>query len=179
MGLLIMSVVPILFGLPYQMLMPMFAVDVLDIGSSGLGYLMAAVGVGALVGSLFVASLGDYKHKGKLLLGMAVCFGAFLIMFANSGNFYLSLILLLGVGLASSSYMAVNTTLLQINVEEGMRGRVMSMYIMTIGLFPLGVLPAGAIAQSTGVAFPITVGGAIIILFTLLLAACSPGIRLI
>ncbi|MCK4331751.1 MAG: MFS transporter, partial [Dehalococcoidia bacterium] len=68
-ALLLMAVVPILFGMPYQMLMPIFAEDVLDVGARGLGFLMAAVGLGALAGSLLVASLGDFRHKGLLLFG--------------------------------------------------------------------------------------------------------------
>ncbi len=176
-ALLVIAVVPILFGMPYQMLMPIFAVDVLDVGVSGLGYLMAAVGVGALVGSLFVASLGDFRRKGVLLLATCGLFGAFLAAFANSHYFWLSIAFLLGVGVANAGYMAVNNTLLQVNVEDGMRGRVMSMYMMTIGLFPLGVLPAGAIAEITGVALPVLVGGAIILVFTVTMAIWRPALR--
>lgn len=176
-ALLAMAVAPIVFGLPYQMLMPIFAVDVLDVGVSGLGYLMAAVGIGALAGSIFVASLGNYRRKGMLLLVSCGLFGVFLVAFANSGSFYLSLFLLLGVGVANSSYLAVNNTLLQMNVEDGMRGRVMSMYMMTVGLFPLAVLPASAIAETSGVALPVLVGGAIVALFTLGTALLSPALR--
>jgi MFS family permease len=175
--LLAIAIVPILFGMPYQMLMPIFAVDVLDVGVSGLGYLMAAVGIGALVGSLFVASVGDFRRKGLLLLATCGLFGAFLAAFANSHYFLLSMALLLGVGAANAGYMAVNNTLLQINVEDRMRGRVMSMYMMTIGLFPLGVLPSGAIAEVTGVALPVLVGGAIIVVFTVTMALLRPTLR--
>ena len=177
LGLLTIAIVPIVFGMPYQMLMPIFAVDVLDVGASGLGYLMAATGIGALVGSIFVASLGDFRHKGGLLLVSSAVFGIFLILFANSGSFYLSLFFLLGVGAANSSYMAVNNTLLQINVEDRMRGRIMSMYMMTIGLFPLGVLPAAAIAEAVGVSLPVWVGGAVIVLFTLAISLIRPTLR--
>jgi MFS family permease len=176
-ALLAIAIVPILFGMPYQMLMPIFAVDVLDVGVSGLGYLMAAVGIGALVGSLFVASVGDFRRKGLLLLATCGLFGAFLAAFANSHYFLLSMALLLGVGAANAGYMAVNNTLLQINVEDRMRGRVMSMYMMTIGLFPLGVLPSGAIAEVTGVALPVLVGGAIIVVFTVTMALLRPTLR--
>lgn len=177
LALLSMALVPIAFGMPYQMLMPIFAVDVFGVGASGLGYLMAAVGVGALVGSIFVASLGDFKHKGIILLVASMLFGVFLILFANSGYFYLSLFFLLGVGAANSSLMAVNNTLLQINVEDRMRGRVMSMYMTTIGLFPLAVLPASAIAESVGAPFAVTAGGVIIVLFILAMVLLRPTLR--
>lgn len=177
LGLLIMATVPIAFGMPYQMLMPIFAADVLDLGPAGLGYLMGAAGVGALAGSLLVASLGDFKRKGSLLLGASALFGIFLILFANSTYFYLSLFFLLGVGAASSSYMATNNTLLLINTEDGVRGRVMSLYMMTIGLFPIAVLPVAAIAESVSAPFAVGAGGAIVVLFTLAMALLRPTLR--
>lgn len=175
--LLLMAMVPIAFGMPYQMLMPIFAVDVLDVGPSGLGYLMGAAGIGALVGSIVIASLSDFRHKGQLLLGAAAMFGVFLILFAQSSVFYLSLFLLLGVGMASSSYMAANSTLLLMNTEAGIRGRVMSLYMMTIGLYPVAVLPTAAIAESVGVPMAVSVGGAILVLFTLAIAVLRPTLR--
>ncbi len=176
-ALLAIAVIPILFGMPYQMLMPIFAGDVLGAGPSGLGYLMAAMGTGALIGSLIVASLGDYRRKGILLLASCGLFGAFLVVFANSQTLWLSLALLVGVGAASAAYMSVNNTLLQVNAEDRIRGRVMSLYMMTIGLFPLGVLPAGAIAEVTGVALPVWVGGVIIVVFTAAMALRRPALR--
>ncbi len=177
LGLLIMAMVPIAFGMPYQMLMPIFAADVLDVGASGLGYLMGAAGVGALAGSLLVATLGDFKHRGLLLLGGSALFGVFLILFAGSPYFYLSLFFLLGVGAASSSYMAINNTLLLINTEEGVRGRVMSLYMMTIGLYPVAVLPVAAIAESFGAPLAVGAAGAILVLFTLAMALLRPTLR--
>jgi len=175
--LLLMAMVPIAFGMPYQMLMPIFAADVLDVGPSGLGYLMGAAGIGALVGSIVIASLSDFRHKGQLLLGAAALFGVFLILFAQSSMFYLSLFLLLGVGMASSSYMAANSTLLLMNTEAGIRGRVMSLYMMTIGLYPVAVLPTAAIAESVGVPLAVSIGGAILVLFTLAIAVLRPTLR--
>ena len=175
--LLIMAMVPIAFGMPYQMLMPIFAADVLDVGPSGLGYLMGAAGVGALIGSFFVATLSDFRHKGLLLLGSSAFFGVFLVLFANSTYFHLSLFFLLGVGLASSSYMATNNTLLLLNTEDRIRGRVMSLYMMTIGLYPIAVLPTAAIAESLGAPLAISVGGGILLLFTLMLTLLRPTLR--
>ncbi len=175
--LLLMAMIPIAFGMPYQMLLPVFAADVLDVGPSGLGYLMGAAGIGALAGSLYVASLSDLRRKGLLLLIAAVMFGVFLVLFSMSTLFYLSLFLLLGVGMASSSYMAANNTLLLIHAEDRVRGRVMSLYMMTIGLYPMAVLPAAAIAESVGAPVAVAVGGGILILFTLAMAAARPALR--
>ena len=176
-ALLAMAVVPIAFGMPYMMLMPVFAIDVYNVGASGLGYLMAAAGIGALAGSFLVASLGDFKHKGALLLVASASFGVFLILFANSNYFYIALFFLLGVGMANSIYMATNNTLLQINTEDRMRGRVMSLYMMTIGLLPIAVLPASAIAESLGGPVAIGAGGAILLIFTLAMTLLRPTLR--
>ncbi|MDY6893013.1 MAG: MFS transporter [Chloroflexota bacterium] len=177
MALLALAFVPVVFGMPYQMLMPIFAVDILGVGASGLGYLMGATGLGAVAGSLLVASLSDFNHKGWLLLGTCTLFGTFLILFTSSDYYYLSLFFLLGVGASSSSYMAVNNTLLQTNVEDEMRGRVMSIYSMTIGLFPLGVLPIAAIAESLSAPLAIGIGGVILVLFTIAMTMFTPILR--
>jgi len=176
-ALLAMAIVPIAFGMPYMMLMPVFAIDVFNVGASGLGYLMAAAGIGALAGSFLVASLGDFKHKGILLMVASASFGVFLILFANSNYFNIALFFLLGVGMANSIYMATNNTLLQINTEDRMRGRVMSLYMMTIGLFPIAVLPASAIAESLGGPVAIGAGGAILLIFTLAMTLLRPTLR--
>lgn len=177
LGLLTMAVVPIIFGMPYQMLLPVFSEDILDVGVSGLGYLMAAAGVGALTGSTFVAILGDYSRKGLLLLVACGLFGIFLALFAYSSNFYLSLLFLFAVGMASATYMAINQTLLLTNADDSMRGRVMSLYMMTIGLFPIAVLPVGAIVEVAGAPIVIGASGAILAVFTIAMALWRPVLR--
>jgi MFS family permease len=148
----------VLFGMPFQSLMPVFA-EILDAEALGYGFLMAMVGVGAAVSSLAVASLGDFRRKGLLLLGFGVSFGITLVIFANSVNLYLSLIVLTLVGVSSTGFMAVNNTLIQMNISDDVRGRVMSIYMMTFGLMPLGTLPMGAIAEAMGAPFAVTLGG--------------------
>ena len=177
LGLLTMAVVPIIFGMSYQMLLPVFSEDILDVGVSGLGYLMAAAGVGALTGSTLVATLGDYSRKGLLLLVACGLFGIFLALFAYSSNFYLSLLFLFAVGMASATYMAINQTLLLTNADDSMRGRVMSLYMMTIGLFPIAVLPAGAIVEVAGAPIVIGASGAILVVFTIAMALWRPVLR--
>jgi len=176
-ALLLMAVVPIMFGMPYQMLMPVFAEDVLDVGARGLGFLMAAVGLGALAGSLVVASLGDFRHKGLLLLGSALLFGVTLILFTQSANFYLSLLILLCVGVVNTAYLSINNTLLQTNAEDQVRGRVMSIYVMTFGLNGVGVLLVGELAEHLDVSLGVTIGGGLVFLFTLAMALWRPILR--
>ena len=176
-ALLLMAVVPILFGMPYQMLMPIFAEDVLDVGARGLGFLMAAVGLGALVGSLLVASLGDFRYKGLLLLGSVLLFGVTLILFTLSTDFYLSLILLLCVGVVNTAYLSINNTLLQINAEDQVRGRVMSIYVMTFGFNGVGVLLVGEVAEHLDAPVAVAMGGALVVLFGLVMLLRRPMLR--
>lgn len=176
-ALLLMAVVPILFGMPYQMLMPVFAEDVLDVGARGLGFLMAAVGLGALAGSLLVASLGDFRHKGLLLFGSVLLFGVTLILFTLSTDFYLCLLILLCVGVVNTAYLSINNTLLQTNAEDQVRGRVMSIYVMTFGLNGVGVLLVGELAEHLDVSLGVAIGGGLVLLFTVVMALWRPILR--
>lgn len=175
--LLIMAIIPVIFGLSYQMLMPIFARNVLDVGASGYGALMSAAGLGALIGSLGIASMGNFQRKGLLLLGFGFVFGVTLILFSISNIFWLSLVLLVGVGIGSTGYMALNNTLIQLKTPSEMRGRVMSLFMMTVGLVPLGTLPSGAIAEVTGVAPVVGVSGAILLVFIIVMIMTQPRMR--
>ncbi len=175
--LLLMTALFTFFGFPYTTLMPVFAVDVFHRGATGLGILIAMAGIGALVGSLVVAYLGDFRRKGLLLLGLCVGTGAALILFANSGIFYLGVFSLLFVGATSMSYTPVNNTLILSNVSPEMRGRVMSLYTMAFSLMPLGSLCLGAIADALGAPFAVEVGGAVLALSALAIAILCPTVR--
>ena len=178
--LLIMSLVPIVFGMPYIYMLPVFQKDVLHVGASGLGYLMSATGAGAVAGVLIVASLGDFRRKGLMLLATGVAFGLALILFAflsRMGSFPLSLVSLALVGAASSAYMAINNTLILSNVPEEVRGRVMGLYMMTFGLNSLGTLPTGAITDSLGAPLAVGAGGLITALFVAVVALRRPMVR--
>jgi MFS family permease len=175
--LLAMAVIPVLFAMPYQMLMPIFARDVLDVGASGYGLLMSMAGAGALAGSLGIASLGNFQRKGLLLLGFGLIFGVSLVFFSISRSFPLSLVILLAVGVGSTGYMALNNTLIQLSTPHEVRGRVMSLFMMTFGLMPIGTLPAGAIAEVVGVAPVVGVGGAIVFVTMVIVALTQPRVR--
>ncbi|HWO93159.1 MAG TPA: MFS transporter [Dehalococcoidia bacterium] len=175
--LMSMAFVPVLFGMPYQTLMPVFQKDVLHVGSLGLGLLLGATGVGALVGSLFVASLEDGRMRGQIQLVMGLSFGVSLVIFAAMQSFVLALIAIGLVGLVSSAYMSLNQTMIMSYTEEDYYGRVMSVYMMTFSLMPLSAMPMGLLADSVGA--PLTVAGAaaLIVLFMAGLAFLVPGYR--
>lgn len=175
--LLMMAFVPIVFGMPYQNLMPVFAVDVLDVGETGLGLLMSMTGVGALIGSLGVASLGDFRRKGLLLVALGLAFGISLAVFGISHIYALSLCILIVVGLANAGYMTINNTMIQSNVPHEVRGRVMAIFMVTFALMPLGTLPIGAVAEAVGPMFAITGGALIVFVFIVAIAIFRPSVR--
>jgi predicted MFS family arabinose efflux permease len=176
-SLLLMTFVSIGFGLPYMNIMPVFADVVHGVGETGFGFLLGAAGLGSVVGSLAVASLGDFKRKGLLLLSMAFLFGATVAMFAFSGSYYLALGMLVLVGIFGTGYLAVNSTLVQSIVPHEMLGRVMSIYVTTFSLMPLGTLPLGAITDEIGAPLTVGAGGIVVALFALGMAAFLPRLK--
>lgn len=176
-SLLAMAFVSIAFGLPYMNLMPVFAVDIFDVGEFGLGLLLGMAGLGALIGSLILASLGDFRRKGLLCISLAFGFGATVALFGFSDSYPLSLVLLIAVGLLGAGYLAVNNTLIQSKVPHEMLGRVMSIYVMTFAMMPLGTLPLGAVSEAIGAQPAIGAGGIIVVLFTLGMAIFHPRLR--
>ncbi len=170
-----------LFGLSYIFLLPVFAKDILHVGAPGLGYLNAASGVGAVLGTMFAATMGNSQRKGWLLLAGAVLFGVSLILFAVSNavapSMPISLTLLFLAGGFTSMYMIVLMTTLQTLVPDELRGRVMGIYGMTWSLMPLGAMQAGLIAEYTSAPFAVGLGGAAVILFAVGMAIGSRQVR--
>jgi MFS family permease len=171
--------IPSLLGRPYQQLMPVFARDVLHSGPQGYGALMAASGVGALIGALATASFGAFGRKGLIMLGATVTFGLVLVAFALSRHFWLSLGLLVLAGGGSTLYMGAVNTLLQTTVPADFRGRIMSVYSLIMGGFmPLGGMLLGSAATLIGdVSLVVALGGAAIALIALAIAAIVPALR--
>jgi MFS family permease len=145
-----------LAAMPYSVLMPVFADRVLHGGARGLGILMGATGVGALLGALTLASRSRLRGLGLLIACSCGGFGAFLILFSLSRHFWLSTALLVPVGFCMMLEMSASNTLIQAIVPDDLRGRVMAVYsMMFMGMAPFGALMAGALADRIGA--PITV----------------------
>ncbi|MCX8214175.1 MAG: MFS transporter, partial [SAR202 cluster bacterium] len=147
LGLIILAFIPVLFGMSYYVLLPSWAREALNVGAEDLGVLMMTMGIGALAGSLLVASLKGSSNRGILLLGSCISWGIALAVFAQSTSYIVALPLLLFVGLASSVFMSLNMTLLQVHASPEMRGRIMSIGMMTFGFMPLSALPFGILAE--------------------------------
>ena len=167
----------VLLGMPYRTFMPKFAQEEMKMDASGLGLLMAAPGVGALVSSLAIASLGNFQGKGKLLLASGLVLSGSLFLFANTSQLALIFLFLGLVGAAINVCMVINNTLLQTNSDSRLRGRVMSVYMMMWGLMPLGTLPAGAIADRMRVPFAVSLEGGLLFLIFLGVGWLWPRIR--
>jgi MFS family permease len=161
MPLLGIAIVRIMLGWSYRTLMPVYAEEVLQFGARGLGILSAAPSIGSLLGSLAIASLGDFRGKGKILLIAGLVMGLALVGFSNTQHFVLALFFLVIVGASRNATIITNQTLLQECCSDAYRGRVMAMYMMTVGLLPLGTIPAGAIADAWGVPVALTIQGAL------------------
>ena len=176
-GLLALAFIPLLFGMPIQFLMPAFNQDIMEMGPRGLGVLMGAMGVGALIGSLALASMGNMRSKGLLLLGSAMLWAVFLGLFGMSHSLPLTLPLLGIVGFFMTIYMAMNMTLVQLAAAPEMRGRVMSLIMMTFGLMPLGVFPMSILAEQIGIDIAILAAAVGLGVLTLAMAVANPAIR--
>ena len=157
--LLLLAVVS-LVGMPYTVLMPIFATEILHGGPYTLGFLMAASGTGALTGAFFLAARRSVLGLGRFIPGMAALFGTGLVMFSFSRMIWISLVLMFVTGLGFMVQMAVSNTLIQTIVEEDKRGRVMSFYTMAfMGTAPFGSLLAGSIAERIGAPHTLLIGG--------------------
>jgi MFS family permease len=167
-----------LFGFSYAVLMPAFAVDVLHVGEAGLGLLNAAIGVGALIAALTVASLSRSRYKvWQLALG-SLLFPLALIGFALSRSFPLSLAFLALVGFAFISQNATSNTLVQAIVPDELRGRVMSVYsLLFFGTAPFGALLAGGLAQAFSPTLAVVTGALITLAFALFVFIAVPSVR--
>jgi len=167
-----------LVGMPYTVLMPIFASTILHGGPHTLGFLMAATGVGALLGALVLANRRTVLGLGKVIPAMAGLFGAGLIGFSLSRSLWLSLVLLLVTGLGFMVQMAASNTLIQTLVDDDKRGRVMGFYLMAfMGTAPFGSLLAGALAHRIGAPYTLLLGGCGCIAGALWFASLLPKLR--
>jgi len=149
-----------LVGMPYVVLMPIFADQILHGGARGLGILMGATGVGALLGALTLAFREGVKGLGRWVARCCAGFGASLAIFSLSHQFWLSVILLLPVGYCMMLQMACSNTLIQVMVPDALRGRVMAVYsMMFMGMAPIGALLGGTLADSLGAPRTVAIGG--------------------
>ncbi|MBZ5516195.1 MAG: MFS transporter [Acidobacteriia bacterium] len=164
-----------LFALPFVVLMPVFARDLLKVGASGLGYLMAGAGLGAVLSALTLATQANIERRRDLIVGSAAVFSLALILLSQAKSFAWAFFLLVLLGATMVGALALTNSTLQILSPPELRGRIMSMYnLAVLGLAPLGSLQAGAVAEAVGVRFALALGGAICLAYFLTLLFLFP-----
>jgi len=175
--LLAMSLAPILLGMPYQALMPVFAKKVFHAGAGGLGMLMMANGIGALIGSLVIASLRRLSRPGLVQLALGVLFGITLMVFSRTENYHTALMVLFFLGLVSAAYLALNATLIMEKSDKRYHGRVMSIYMITFSSLPLGNMLISLFADAFGAQATIGVSGTLLAVIVFLFGSFSRDYR--
>lgn len=166
------------FGVSFLTLVPVYARDILRVGVKGYGTMMSAVGLGSLFGAGLLATLGRNLKRGRIVLLASFSFAIFILLFSGQKIFLLSLFLLFGLGLCTIMQNVTVNTVIQEVVPDNLRGRVMSFYVMMfMGMFPVGSLLAGAVAQKFGAPVATATGGVIILLWTLYVGFTKPSLR--
>lgn len=161
----------------YQTFMPVFAKSVLGLGPDGLGWMLASFGTGAIVGSLAIAWLGNFKHKGSLFVFGTAAWGGLWALFALSRSVPLSFVLLAGAGLVGSAFDVLQSTLLLMLAPSKMRGRAMGLQEMVIGVLPLATVMQGVIVNYLGLTITTVLSGSLLMLLMMGLAIAVPTLR--
>jgi MFS family permease len=166
-----------IFIMPYAMLMPVFARDILQVGAKGLGILLASAGVGALVGALTLAFLSDYRKKGRFVMAGTTTFVIATALFSFSNSYPISLLLLLFIGWGMVMQNASINSLLQTIAPDHLRGRIMSLYVLFfMGMMPFGSFQAGFIADHLGAQMALRIGSIIVACVTVFLFSSNKGL---
>lgn len=167
-----------LFGLPFVVLMPAFARDLLHLGASGLGYLMAGAGLGAVISALTLAGQRSAEGRGGIIFTSAAVFSLALILLARAHSFWWAFALLAVLGATMVGALALTNTTLQLISPPELRGRIMSFYALAVmGLAPLGSLWVGSVAQKLGTRFSLAFGGAVCLCYFTILLIARPRLR--
>lgn len=177
LGLMIIAFLTAMFGMTYHVLLPAWAREALNVQSDGLGVLMMTMGLGSLLGTVVLASLGNIKRRGDLLILSCVLWGVALAIFSQTTSYQFAIPLLLLIGIVTAIFRALNMTLMQLNASPEMRGRVMSMAMMTFGIMPLSALPFGAISEFWGTPNALLISGALLALLTVIFTFRYPSFR--
>jgi MFS family permease len=177
-SILLLLALSSLVGMPYSVLMPIFASNILHGGAHTLGFLMAGSGVGALVSAVSLALRRTIVGLGRMIMLAAGLFGVALIAFSLSHLFWLSMLIIPLTGFGMMQQMAASNTILQTIVHDEKRGRVMAFYSMSFqGMAPFGSLLAGAAAARVGAPATLIFGGALCVLGAIWFARELPAIR--
>jgi len=176
-GLLVMGLVPMMFGWAPSFLMPAFNKDIIGGGPQDLGLMMTAMGVGALMGSLALAHLGDVGNKGRVLFVTSYCWAVFVAAFALSQSLAWAMFFGAFMGLFSSLFGSLNMAIVQLAIRPEIRGRVMAIMMMSNGMMPLGLIPISAAAEFAGIDIALLASAVMLALSMVVLGVLFPDLR--
>ncbi len=177
-GLVILMLITTLFGFSFWGLLPAWAREALNVQSGGLGILMTIMGVGALFGTLGLAALPNLvQRRGLLLLGFTIIWGIALALFSQMTSYLETIPFLLLIGVVSAVHMSLGMTMLQTLAAPQMRGRMMSIGMMTFGAMPLSSVPFGILAEQVGTPNSLLLSGALLSVVALGFAVGYPAFR--
>jgi len=168
-SLLILAIVPMVFGFPYTTMTPLFAKELLHLGPEGFGVLLSISSIGAIIGTSWLSIGKEIIETGKWLIYSIIGFGLSLLLFIGTNNYLVAGLAMFLVGLTSQTYRTLSRITLQKQVPDHLRGRIMSIALMDRGFIPLGALLIGAIASSLGILWAGSVMGLGCILTTLMI----------
>jgi len=177
LGLMMLGLGATLFGFPFMSILPVFARDVLDVGANGLGWLAAMQGVGALIGSIIVASMRSHSQIKILTVAGSLGLPIFILLFALSSTYALSIALVIILGFFFQVFMTSNFTQVQIVVPDAIRGRVLSIRMIIFGIGPIGMIALGTVAELIGTVVATAAMGVIGFIFLSITIALFPALR--
>ena len=175
--LLVVGIIPSLLAMPFQSLLVIFAEDEWHVGSNGLGALQATAGLGGVAGSVVMAMVGEGRRPLLIMMSTGLAFAGALFLFALSPWFLLALPLVLIANLFAALFQTANSTAIQALIPDAVRGRVMSIMMMTFGLTPLGTVPVAAAAQLWGAPLAIAMAAVATGVLTAVVCLASPSLR--
>ena len=176
-GMILLAIIPIVFAMPYMTLIPIFARDVFGMDARGVGELLAASGVGAIVAALALASFRNLRERGKVFFVSGVALGVSIVLFGFSTSYPFSLAFMALVGLTSMVVMILANSVIQMATSQQYMGRVMSIYMLDRGLMPLGSFAAGVIAEVTSAPIALGLMGGICAVLVAIGALAAASIR--
>ena len=177
-ALLVLTALISVLAMPYATLLPIIARDVLDLDASGLGYLFASGGVGAVIGAMSLAFRERFHRRGAYLLGCVITSGAATMMLGLARSVPVAVLALMALSFAATSSIALMNTLLQELADDRMRGRVLGMYgVAFMGTFPIGNLLAGTVAGLLSASATLAITGAILVIAGVAITVTRPRLR--
>lgn len=177
--LLLIVIVTEVLAFSHNSILPIFADDIFNVGSGGFGILNAFRASGSILGVLILAIIGEKIPKGKTLLFSAAIYSTALVWFSASSVFVVSLFILFVVGIVASIFDALQQVLLQLNVSDRQRGTAMGIWVLGVGVGPVGHLEVGILAEFTGVATALAINGGLLLVITLFAIVTLTRIKLL